>query len=79
VSGDYLYFWFLGVLPGGEGAVFDLRDGIFKLARQQNLPIFLETAMERTRIAYERYGFESFHYWHDPAEKIRFWFMKWEP
>ena len=78
-SGDYLYFWFLGVLPGGEGAVFELRDGIFQLARQENLPIYLETAMERTKTVYERYGFKTFHYWEDKAENIQFWFMKWEP
>jgi hypothetical protein len=78
-SGNYLYFWFLGVLPGGEGAVFELRDGIFELATQENLPIYLETAMERTKLAYEWYGFETFHYWEVPAENIKFWFMKWEP
>ncbi len=78
-SGNYLYFWFLGVIPGGGGAVYELRDAIFEMATQVNLPIYLETAMERTKVAYERYGFETFHYWEDPAENIKFWFMKWEP
>jgi len=78
-SGDYLYFWFLGVIPDGRGAVYELRDAIFELATELNLPIYLETAMERTKVAYERYGFETFHYWEDPAENIKFWFMKWEP
>ena len=78
-SGNYLYFWFLGVLPGGGEAVFELRDAIFEMAAQENLPIYLETAMERTKVAYERYGFEVFHYWEDTAEKIKFWFMRWEP
>ena len=32
-SGEYLYFWFLGVLPGGEKAVFELKDTIFKKAK----------------------------------------------
>ncbi len=32
LSGDYLYFWFLGVLPGAERAVYELRDAIFELA-----------------------------------------------
>ena len=78
-SGNYLYFWFLGVLPGGGSAVYELRDAIFEMATQVNLPIYLETAMERTKVAYERFGFETFHYWEDPAENIKFWFMKWEP
>ena len=70
-SGNYLYFWFLGVIPDGRGAVYELRDAIFELAKETNLPIYLETAMER-------YGFETYHYWEDPAENIKFWFMKWE-
>ena len=78
-SGDYLYFWFLGVIPDGRGAVYELRDAIFELATEFKLPIYLETAMERTKAAYERYGFETFHYWEDPAENIKFWFMKWDP
>lgn len=78
-SGDYLYFWFLGVLPGGGKAVFELRDEIFELAREKNLPIYLETAMESTKLAYERYGFITYHYWEEPHEGIQFWFMRWEP
>lgn len=78
-SGEYLYFWFLGVMPGAGNAVFEIRDRIFEKARQENLPIYLETAMDRVRIGYERYGFETFHYWEDRDEGIQFWFMKWEP
>ena len=54
-------------------------DAIFELATELNLPIYLETAMERTKVAYERYGFETFHYWEDPSGNIKFWFMKWDP
>ena len=78
-SGDYLYFWFLGVIPDGRGAVYELRDAIFEIATELNLPIYLETAMVRTRVVYERYGFETYYYWENPAENIKFRFMKWEP
>jgi len=78
-SGEYLYFWFLGVMPGGGNAVFEIRDEIFRISREENLPIYLETAMDRVRIGYERYGFETFHYWENKDEDIKFWFMKWEP
>lgn len=78
-SGNYLYFWFLGVKRDGRGAVYELRDAIFELATEKNLPIYLETTVDRTKVAYERYGFETFHYWEDPAENIKFWFMRWEP
>lgn len=38
-SGEYLYFWFLGVLPEGEKAGFELRDGIFEMAKKLKLPV----------------------------------------
>jgi len=78
-SGKYLYFWFLGVLPGGDKAAYELKDAIFDYAQKVNLPIYLETAMERNKIIYERYGFQTFHYWNDEKENIRFWFLKWDP
>jgi len=78
-DGNYLYFWFLGVMDGGEKAVFELRDGIFKLAEEKGLPIYLETAVERNKVAYERYGFETYHIWTDEKEDIKFWFMRWNP
>jgi hypothetical protein len=78
-SGKYLYFWFLGVLPGGEKAVYDLRDGIFNLAKNLKLPIYLETAMEKNKLVYERYGFKTFHFWYNEKENIKFWFMRQEP
>jgi hypothetical protein len=78
-SGDYLYFWFLGVLPGGERAVFELRDGIYEYARRECRPIDLETAMDRNRAVYERYGYETYHCWEEKDKNIRFWFMKLDP
>jgi len=78
-TGDYLYFWFLGVMPGGGNAAFEIRDDIFEIAREENLPIYLETAMERVKTGYERYGCETYHFWEEKEKGIRFWFLKWEP
>ncbi|MCA6074989.1 hypothetical protein [Fulvivirga sedimenti] len=78
-SGEYLYFWFLGVLPGGKNAGFELKNAIFNEARRKNLPIYLETAVARNQQVYERLGFKTYHYWENTAENIKFWFMKWEP
>lgn len=78
-SGDYLYFWFLGVLPDGNEAAFELKNAIFKHAIQYNIPIYLETAVARNQHVYERFGFKTYHYWEDKKENIEFWFMKWEP
>ena len=78
LSGEYLYFWFFGVLPGGEGAAYELGRAIFKKAQVEKTPIYLETAMERNQRIYERFGFRTYHYWEDKKENIQFWFMKWE-
>lgn len=78
-SGEYLYFWFFGVLPGEKDAAFELKNAIFKQAIQNNIPIYLETTIERNQHIYERFGFKTFHYWEKQSENIQFWFMKWEP
>ena len=78
VSGNYLFFWFFGVKKGGGNAGFELKDGILKEARRLNLPIYLETAIERNKRIYERYGFTTYYYWKEKRSDIRYWFMKWE-
>lgn len=76
---DYYYFWFLGVQKGGKKAGFELKDHAFKKAQEAQLPILLETSVERNVFVYERYGFTSYHIWEDEANGIKLWFMKWEP
>ena len=78
-SGKYLYFWFLGALPGERSAAMELGKGIVREADKLNLPIYLETAEERLKPVYERYGFETFHFWEQKEKGIRFWFLKREP
>ena len=78
-DGNYLYFWFYGVRKGGERAAWDLARGIFKIADELGLEIYLETALPRMKPVYERYGFSSYHYWEDSEKDIRFWFMKRKP
>jgi hypothetical protein len=75
----YYYFWFLGVQKGGDKAGFELKNALFKKAQDEELPILLETSVERNVHVYERYGFEVYHVWPDKANDINLWFMKWEP
>ncbi|WP_420318467.1 hypothetical protein [Ekhidna sp.] len=73
----HLNFWFLGVDPsvkGGQG-VYDLRDGLFQLSKQKNLPILIETSVERNKNVYERFGFQVYHRW-QPHEDYSLWFMR---
>jgi len=75
----YLYFWFYGVVKGGDHAARELGDAVFEEARKLQLPIYLETAMERNKLVYERYGFETYHHYKVPNEQIEYWFLRWYP
>ena len=71
-DGDFLYFWFFGVSATGrgQGAALELKDQIFEMARADQLPIYLETSVERNKRIYERYGFRVYHFW--PAHGLYF-------
>jgi hypothetical protein len=77
-TGDYLYFWFFGVSNKGKGrgAALELKDAIIKESINKELPIYLETSVEKNKIVYERYGFEVYHTWYNQSEKMTLWFMK---
>lgn len=78
-SGEYLYYWFLGALPSEHSAALELGKGILMEADRLGLPVYLETAVERLKPAYERYGFKTYHYWEEKDKGIQFWFLKREP
>jgi len=78
-SGDYLYYWFLGVLPHGQSAALELGIEMLELADKMQLPVYVETAVERIKPVYERYGFDTYHYWENKKKGIQFWFLKREP
>lgn len=77
ISAPHLYFWFLGVEKGGNQAVFELKEELFRQADALQLPIILETSVQRNKLAYERYGFEVYHEWKNDDHTL--WFMKREP
>jgi hypothetical protein len=75
----YYYFWFFGVLHEGKEAGFELKNWIFSTAANENLPIYVETTVERNVPVYKRYGFKEYSIWEDRKENLKVWFMKWEP
>jgi hypothetical protein len=75
---EYLYFWFLAALPDAKEAAFELKNGIFSMAREKGLPVFTETSVERNKKIYERFGFKTYQIWEDPKEKLKFWFLRWD-
>ena len=76
---DYLYFWFFAALKGGEDAGYELKHAIFELAETQHLPIYAETTVRKNKVVYERFGFETYHHWHSPFNKVDYWFMRYVP
>lgn len=77
-DGNYLYFWFYGVMPGkqGQGDAAELKDRIFAMADKEQLPVYLETSVEKNRRVYQRYGFEIYHTWGVVKEGINLYFMR---
>ena len=77
-DGNYLYFWFLGITNKGKGgiAIRELKEMIFVESLKQNLPIYLETSVPKNKRVYERYGFETYHEWHDPQSGDLIWLMR---
>ncbi len=80
-DGYFLYFWFFGVSNKGRGshAAKQLKDEIFNLSKETNLPIYLETSVEKNKKVYERYGFDTYHVWHYEKKGIDLHFMKRDP
>ena len=72
---EHLYFWFLAVKKGGEKAGFEMKDYLFNLSEKEQLPILLETSVERNKVIYERYGFKVYHTWPDSGNGNALWFM----
>jgi len=74
-QGENFYFWFFGVEKGGDQAGFELKDYLYQLSEEEELPIILETSIRRNKVVYQRYGFEIYHTWENYSEEQPLWFM----
>jgi hypothetical protein len=72
---ENFYFWFFGVEKGGDQAGFELKDYLYQLSADEDLPIILETSIKRNKVVYLRYGFEIYHTWENYSDKSPLWFM----
>jgi hypothetical protein len=78
-QGENFYFWFFGVEKGGDQAGFELKDYLYQLSEDEELPIILETSIRRNKVVYQRYGFEIYHTWENYTDKQPLWFMIRQP
>ena len=74
-QGEHFYFWFFGVEKGGDKAGFELKDYLYQLSADEDLPIILETSIRRNKVVYLRYGFKIYHTWENYSDKNPLWFM----
>ncbi len=68
---EYLYCWFLGVLPNERGLTdkklaYQMKDRILAISKEKKLPLIAETRTKRIAIAYVRYGFKIIEKWRHP-------------
>ncbi len=77
VDGKFLYFWFFGSTKKGKDtrSAFSLKQAIFEKSAKDNLPIYLETSVPKNKKVYERFGFETYHEWHQ-SEDSTLYFMR---
>ncbi len=75
---DYIYVWVLGSVPDNKSlrGLSDIRDHLFGLSEKLQLPILIETTVEKVRKLYRYVGFEEYHKWEDSEAGINVWFME---
>jgi hypothetical protein len=75
---DYIYVWVLGSVPNNKSlrGLADIRDHLFGLSEKLQLPILIETTVERVRKLYHYVGFEEYHVWEEEGSGITVWFLE---
>lgn len=75
---DYIYVWVLGSDPETTSirGLADVRNHLFGLSEKLNLPILIETTVEKVLKLYTYVGFELYHQWDDTEAGINVWFLK---
>lgn len=75
---DYIYVWLLGSVQSKTSirGLVDINNHLIKRSKQYQLPILIETTIEKILKLYNYVGFENYHKWHDEAADIDVWFLK---
>ena len=75
---DYIYVWVLGSVPNNKSlrGLSDIRDHLFGLSEKLQLPILIETTVEKVLKLYRYVGFEEYHKWFDEDTDINVWFLE---
>ena len=68
----------MGNNPEIEGlkGLAEIRNRLDEKSIQCNLPILIETTVERNLKLYQYVGFEIYHHWYDAKEDLNVWFLQ---
>ena len=75
---DYIYVWILGSVQDKTSirGLADIRNHLFGLSDKLNIPILIETTIEKLLKLYKYVGFEIYHTWYDGEADINVWFLQ---
>lgn len=75
---DYIYVWILGSIPNNKSlrGLTDIRNHLFGLSEELDIPILIETVVEKMLKLYKYVGFEMYNEWHDDDADLNVWFLK---
>jgi len=75
---DYIYVWVLGSIPNNKSlkGLADIRDHLFGLSEKLQLPILIETTVEKVLKLYRYVGFEEYNQWNDEEAGLNVWFLE---
>jgi hypothetical protein len=75
---DYVYVWILGSNPDKTSirGLADIRDHLYGLSERLQLPILIETTIEKLLRFYKFVGFEIYQQWHDEEADITVWLLQ---
>jgi hypothetical protein len=75
---DYIYVWVLGSTSEKTSirGLADIRSHLFDLSEKLQLPILIETTLEKLLKLYTYVGFEVYRQWMDEEANINVWFLE---
>jgi hypothetical protein len=75
---DFIYVWILASDQSKTSirGLADINEHLYELSERLQLPILIETTIEKLLRLYKYVGFEPYHKWHDNEADISVWFLQ---
>lgn len=75
---DYIYVWILASDQSKTSirGLADINEYLHELSERLQLPILIETTIEKLLRLYKYVGFELYHKWYDEEADISVWFLQ---